>query len=97
MNRKYRQIVRFTIHALRWVVFLLAVLAVDQARAAWPEHTVTLIVPFPAGGPTDLLGRLLAAELAARLRKTVIVQNRAGAVGNIGIAAAARASQTVTH
>lgn len=73
-------------------VILLAALAADQARAAWPEHTITLIVPFPAGGPTDLLGRLLAADLSARLRNTVIVENRAGAAGNIGIAAAARAT-----
>jgi hypothetical protein len=42
----------------------------DEARAAWPERTITIIVPFPAGGPSDLLGRLLAAELAPRLGRT---------------------------
>lgn len=92
MNKKYQQIGRFAIQILRTAVFLLAVLTAGQVRAAWPEHTITLIVPFPAGGPTDLLGRLLAAELSARLGKTVIVENRAGAAGNIGIAAAARAT-----
>jgi tripartite-type tricarboxylate transporter receptor subunit TctC len=92
VNRKYRQFGRFTIQALRVAVVLLAVLATGQARAAWPEHTITLIVPFPPGGPTDLLGRLLAAELTTRLGTTVIVENRAGAAGNIGIAAAARAT-----
>jgi len=64
---------------------------VGEARAAWPERTITIIVPFPAGGPSDLLGRLLAAELAPKLGQNVIVENHIGAVGNIGIAAAARA------
>ena len=49
-------------------VFLILALVLaglgDEARAAWPERTITIIVPFPAGGPNDLLGRLLAAELA---------------------------------
>jgi len=39
----------------------------SPARAAWPDHTITIIVPFPAGGPNDLLGRLLASELAPKL------------------------------
>jgi tripartite-type tricarboxylate transporter receptor subunit TctC len=76
------------------VIFILALALAglgDGARAAWPERTITIIVPFPAGGPSDLLGRLLAAELAPRLGKNVIVENHIGAVGNIGIAASARA------
>jgi tripartite-type tricarboxylate transporter receptor subunit TctC len=76
-------------------VFLILALALaglgDEARAAWPERTITIIVPFPAGGPNDLLGRLLAAELAPKLGQNVIVENHIGAVGNIGIAAGARA------
>jgi tripartite-type tricarboxylate transporter receptor subunit TctC len=76
-------------------VFLILALALvgldDQARAAWPERTITIIVPFPAGGPSDLLGRLLAAELAPKLGRNVIVENHVGAVGNIGISAGARA------
>jgi tripartite-type tricarboxylate transporter receptor subunit TctC len=63
-----------------------------EARAAWPERTITIIVPFPAGGPSDLLGRLLAAELAPKLGKNVIVENHIGAVGNIGLATGARAA-----
>jgi tripartite-type tricarboxylate transporter receptor subunit TctC len=66
--------------------------AAPAASAAWPERTITIIVPFPAGGPNDLLGRLLAAELAPKLGQNVIVENRTGAVGNIGISAAARAA-----
>lgn len=61
------------------------------AHAAWPERTVMIVVPFPAGGPNDLVGRVLAAELGAKLGQTVIVENRTGAVGDIGIAGVARA------
>ena len=73
-------------------MLLAVVLAAGQARAAWPERNITIIVPFPAGGPNDLLGRLLAAELAPKLGQNVIVENRVGAIGNIGIAAGARAA-----
>jgi tripartite-type tricarboxylate transporter receptor subunit TctC len=69
---------------------VLAVQAAGEARA-WPERTNTIIVPFPAGGPNDLLGRLLATELAPRLGQNVIVENRVGANGNIGLATGARA------
>jgi tripartite-type tricarboxylate transporter receptor subunit TctC len=76
-------------------VFLILALVLaglgDEARAAWPDRTITIIVPFPAGGPSDLLGRLLATELAPKLGKNVIVENHIGAVGNIGISAGARA------
>jgi tripartite-type tricarboxylate transporter receptor subunit TctC len=71
---------------------LLGVMAGGPARAAWPERVVTIIVPFPPGGPNDLLGRLLAAELAPKLGQSVIVENKAGAVGNIGLATGARAT-----
>lgn len=61
------------------------------ASAAWPDRTITLIVPFAAGGPGDVAGRLLAAGLQKRLGQTVIVENRTGAVGDIGLGVAARA------
>src|SRR3954469_16437062 len=80
-----------TIAALA-LVAVLTLLTAPAARAAWLERTVAIIVPFPPGGPNDLLGRLLAAELAPKLGHSVIVENRAGAVGNIGIAAAAHAA-----
>ena len=74
-----------------FLILALVLASLGEARAAWPERTITIIVPFPAGGPSDLLGRLLAAELAPKLNQNVIVENRIGAVGNIGISAAARA------
>ena len=57
----------------------------------WPERTVTMVVPFPAGGPTDLIARVFAQHIGDRLGQTVIVENRGGANGTVGMAAAASA------
>lgn len=54
------------------------------AHAAWPDRTITLVVPFPPGGNTDVLGRIVAAKLTATLGAHVIVQNRPGAGSMLG-------------
>lgn len=61
------------------------------AAAAWPDRPITIIVHFAPGGSNDLLGRFLAQELAPALGQGVVVENRPGANGNIGLTAAARA------
>jgi tripartite-type tricarboxylate transporter receptor subunit TctC len=62
------------------------------AQAAWPARTITMIVPFPAGGQADLAARPVALALEKSLGRSVIVDNRAGGAGGaIGNAAAARA------
>jgi len=60
------------------------VLAVAQAHAAWPERTIRIIVPWAPGGSTDILARTVADQLSRSLGQTVIVENKAGASGNIG-------------
>lgn len=77
---------------------MLAALALPAAFAApvhaadaWPSQPITLIVPFPPGGTTDVTGRILAGALSTQIGQTVIVENRAGASGNIGSAFVARA------
>ncbi|MEG2469216.1 MAG: tripartite tricarboxylate transporter substrate binding protein [Comamonas sp.] len=53
------------------------------AQAAWPSKPITLIVPFPPGGPTDVVSRIVGKELSDRLGQPIIVENKAGASGAI--------------
>ncbi len=64
----------------------------DAAHADYPERQITMIACFPAGGGTDIAARLINTPLGEALGKPVIVENRGGAGGNIGIGAAARAA-----
>jgi len=63
-----------------------------QAQDVYPSKPLRLILPFPPGGGTDILGRLLAERLAANLGQPVVTENRGGAGGNVGAEAAARAA-----
>jgi tripartite-type tricarboxylate transporter receptor subunit TctC len=80
---------------MRAIIGALAVLGALSAPAAaqsWPEKQVNFIVPFSAGGTTDLFGRLLANHMQQKFGKPFIVENRAGAGGNLGAAAVAKAA-----
>jgi tripartite-type tricarboxylate transporter receptor subunit TctC len=60
--------------------------------ADYPARTITMVVPFPAGGPTDIIARILASALQQALGHNVIIDNRVGAGGNLGIGYVARAN-----
>lgn len=60
--------------------------------AAWPERTVTIVVPFPPGGSNDVIARLFAEHFSQVFGKPFVVENRPGANGNIGANAVARAA-----
>lgn len=68
-----------------------AAMAPSAQAQAWPQKAVTIVVPFPAGGATDMLARALAAKMQANLGKSFVVDNRAGPGGTIGAAQVARA------
>jgi tripartite-type tricarboxylate transporter receptor subunit TctC len=71
-----------------------ALLALPSPAAAadYPARTITMVVPFPAGGPTDIIARILAGALQQSLGQNVIIDNRVGGGGNLGIAHVARAN-----
>jgi len=61
------------------------------AQGAWPAKPITMVVPFPPGGVADTVARPVAESLSRELKQPVVVENRAGAGGAVGIAAVARA------
>ncbi len=77
----------------RTIAAFVAALALSTAAAAqdFPNRTVTLIAPFPAGGPTDTVARLVGQSMSKALRQTVIIENIGGAGGTIGSKRAAAA------
>src|SRR5688572_14128017 len=76
-----------------FVVLCVGALAVAAGAAGaqnYPVKQVRLILPFPPGGPTDLLGRAIAQKLTEQMGQTVVADNRPGAGGNLGIELAAK-------
>ncbi len=80
----------------RWLTFLALALAVfiwQPVQAGdYPERTIKIVVPFPAGGPTDVAARLIAQSLATKFGKGVVVENHPGAGGRIGAKVVAAAT-----
>ena len=77
----------------RLALLAAAGLLAGAAQAAdWPARPITLVVPFPPGGPTDMVARLLAQSVGEQLGQSVVVDNKPGATGNIGNAFVAKAA-----
>jgi tripartite-type tricarboxylate transporter receptor subunit TctC len=80
--------------ALRCALALMAALVsgVASAQGAYPQHPVKIVAPFAAGGPSDLIGRILADKLSKTLGQQFYVEDHAGAGGNIGMTMVARSA-----
>lgn len=72
-----------------WAIATLALTA-GVAFAQYPDKPIRLVVPYPPGGATDVIGRVMAQKLGAALGQTVVVDNRAGAAGGLGAAVVAK-------
>ena len=77
---------------LKQLCLAAGLLASSFAAQAFPDRTVTLVVPFTPGSGSDIIARIIAPKLSERWKQAVIVDNKAGASGNIGAEAAAKAA-----
>jgi tripartite-type tricarboxylate transporter receptor subunit TctC len=76
---------------LAWLA-LAAGAAGQSSDGAWPQRPIRLVVPFPAGSSTDIIARIIAQKLGARLGQQIVIENRSGASGNIGAETVAKAT-----
>src|SRR5258705_12614335 len=67
-------------------------LAASAAAQAWPAKPIRLMVPFPPGGSTDIVARIVAQKLSERLGQPIVIENRGGAGGTLGTAVVAKAA-----
>jgi tripartite-type tricarboxylate transporter receptor subunit TctC len=74
------------------MILLVLLLPVSRVDAAWPERPITLIVPFAAGGPTDVVARIVSEHMSRTLGQQIVVENVAGAGGTTGTIRAAQAT-----
>jgi tripartite-type tricarboxylate transporter receptor subunit TctC len=86
------RIVTSTLWAVLTAAMFTVLSSTSSAQTAWPGKIITYVVPYPAGGTTDILGRTVAQKLSAALGTTIVVDNKAGATGAIGSTFVARAA-----
>lgn len=71
---------------------LLAAATGAAAQASWPDKPIRMVLPFPPGGPSDIVMRLAAEKMQAALKQPIVIENKPGAGGNVGTAEVARAA-----
>jgi len=76
---------------------VLATWALPAGAQDFPTQPVTLVIPFAAGGSTDVVGRIIAGRMGQELGQQMVVENRAGAGGSLGAGTVARAARTATR
>ena len=81
------------LQGLKWVILLIASLLCitpSFAQDDYPNKTITMVVPFPPGGVADVVGRPVAEAMGRYLKQSVIIENKGGAGGGIGMAQVAK-------
>jgi len=78
------------LQALACAALLVGLVSPALAQGAWPAKAIRIIVPFPAGGPTDITARVVGQAIGESLKTPVVVENKSGAHGFIGVSEAAR-------
>jgi tripartite-type tricarboxylate transporter receptor subunit TctC len=93
-GKKLERLIRRTaVQGVAGVVLTLAFTSSDvRARDDFPSRPIQMIIPFSAGGPTDIVGRVMGAKMAELLGQQFVVENKTGAGGNIGAEAVAKAA-----
>ena len=83
----------FRLLPIALVSAVIAISAIAEAgEDGWPQRPLRLVVPFPAGSSTDIIARIVAQKLSHQLGQQIVIENRAGASGNIGADAVAKAT-----
>jgi tripartite-type tricarboxylate transporter receptor subunit TctC len=77
---------------MKRILFLALFLALDASAQSYPSQPIKMIAPFPPGGSVDIMARLIGEPFSQQLGGRIVVENRSGASGNIGMEAAARAA-----
>ena len=83
------------IHKMLVAPALMALSLAAGAQPAWPDHPIALVVPFSAGGPTDVVARMIAIPMSKALGQPVTVENAVGAGGTIAATKVARVSERI--
>ena len=74
------------------MAFMLFAAVLQAPAQPWPSHTVTIVVPFPAGGSTDIVARLMAEQLRTQFNGAFVIENKPGATGNLAVVAVAKSA-----
>ena len=82
--------VRFAAQTILLMAFMLLSALTPGAAQPWPSRTVTIVVPFPAGGSTDIVARLMAEEMRRQFNGAFVIENKPGATGNLGVVQVAK-------
>ena len=84
--------VRFAAQTILLMAFMLFAAVLQAPAQPWPSHTVTIVVPFPAGGSTDIVARLMAEQLRTQFNGAFVIENKPGATGNLAVVAVAKSA-----